>query len=95
MYVHHHPCLRRGNIETSMKLASVRPALLPTFCRKLLRITGILLARMVKSVQRKFSAIKYYVCVNIYLNAIYILFTMRYLIFIFGKCGRGIVLRKS
>lgn len=54
MYVHHHPCLRRGNIETSTKLASVRPASLPTFCRKLLQITGILLARKVKSVQKKF-----------------------------------------
>lgn len=54
MYVHHHPCLRRGNIEMSTKLASVRPASLPTFCHKLLQITEILLARTVKSVRKKF-----------------------------------------
>lgn len=50
MYVHHRPCLRRGNIKMSTKLASVHPASLPTSCRKPLRIMGIFLARTAISV---------------------------------------------
>lgn len=90
MYVHRHPYLRRWSKKMSTKLASVHPALLPTSCHKFLPIMGILLAHTAKSVE-KFSSIK---C-NFAMKNCSLRNVVSYLVFIFGKCGCGIVFSQS